>query len=215
MLAGSEELLLSSGKGKLAEVDTFSREPRFYCEFFGSEEPKISLSAVHLDPRTPLLPSLIEVDPAVTRSVVALDLVISVILRLCTLSEILISAIERVAIFVIHMRRLRADNFAMKKESFRHRKIYVSRRIEAVPSSQRVPVPLACPLKLSSADFSNKSAREGHKAIRLIQRLDNRLAMHATLGHGVTPNNVAVFSRTPILAAILGAATGFEEAPCT
>ena len=215
MSVGCKELFLPSGKSKLAEVDTLSSEPRLNCVLEGRKEPKVDLHPADLNACAPLFSLLMVADSTVARIVVILQFVIRVILSLCAFTKILISAIERVTVFVINVRRLRADNFAMKKESPRRGKVDISRCVKTVPSPESVPVPLTCPIEFCGTDFGNKSAREWDKAVRLIQRLNNRLARHATLGHGFTSNEVAAFSRIPILATISGAAAGFEEAPCT
>lgn len=196
-------------------MDTLSSESRFNGRFFSWEDSEVYLSTVDFDPRSPLLGVFMESHPAVTRLIVLLNLMIGMILRWRTLAQVAVSAIQGIAVFVVDMWRCCADDLPMEKVGFWNRDVNIARRVIAAPRLKGIPIPLLRPVKPPRANFGYFPFSEGHKAVRLIQRLNNRLAVHATLGHGFTSNEVAAFSRIPILATISGAAAGFEEAPCT
>jgi len=67
-----------------------------------------------------------------------------------------------------------------------------------------IPRPLHQPFVISNIDSCNLAFCQWNKFDRLIERLDNRLALDATLGHNLTLNEIAVFNRFFIIPSYAG-----------
>ncbi len=67
-----------------------------------------------------------------------------------------------------------------------------------------VPIPTHQPFIVESINNGNVAICQRNKFDRLIERLDNRLALDSILGHDLTSNEMAVFNRISIVPSFAG-----------
>jgi hypothetical protein len=155
--------------------------------------PEEYLFAPHFDSRRPFSVRLVPVHAAITGCVISLHVGIRMVLGNRGWSKIFSPIIEAVSVLVIYVGQVCRANLTVHVNQ-RSRFFSVPPDcVEAVGGREPVsaPIPLVEPIKVCRVNDGDLPLGQWDVSDRLILRLNDRLAVHAALGHNLTSNEIA------------------------
>jgi len=178
------------------------------CSFFFLEKADVYSLASVTNRDLPKMVSLVPCDPRYSRSVGGKNFVILGILRCCALAKIGTAVVKSVAVNMVNdFAWTRTYDQSVHPDGnpfFLPNNHAGSVKVVLGNASSKTPVPFHQPVVVVGIDNGNFSSCERNKFDRLVERLNNRFALDAKLGHDLTPNEIAVFNRFSIVPSFAG-----------
>lgn len=178
------------------------------CAFFFLEKADVYSLASVTNRNLPEVVSFVPCDPGHTRSIGGKNFVILGILRCRALAKVGTAVVKSVTINMVNDFALtRAYDYSVHPDGnpfFLPNNHAGSVKVVLGNAPGEAPVPFHQPVVVVGIDDGNFSSCERNKFDRLVERLNNRFALDAKLGHDLTSNEIAVFNRFSIVLSFAG-----------
>jgi hypothetical protein len=168
--------------------------------FRSGKRPKVNLSFPHCDLCAPFLSCCIYA--LESAFVITLLGTIRKILRNGRWTKVVAAIVECISVSMIGVLPICASNYRMKVNESWFSRCAATNGIIAAPyrRPKSAPIPSHQPCILTRVNERVLAFCQWNYLVRWIERLNNRIAANAILGHDLSSKEIAVFDRTAILA---------------